>query len=68
MPQLTENTFIFESKALPKDTFGVVSFLGKEGVSNIYRFEIQLCPKRFRIVTKSALASSSRRKYPISNS
>lgn len=46
MPQLKENAFTFESKALPKDTFSVVSFSGEEGLSSLYRFEIQLISER----------------------
>ena len=42
MPQLTENAFTFESKALPKETFSVVRFSGEEGLSTLYRFEILL--------------------------
>lgn len=42
MPQLKENAFTFESKALPGDTFSVVRFSGEEGLSMLYRFEILL--------------------------
>ncbi len=46
MPQLKENAFTFESKGLPKDTFSVVNFSGEEGLSRLYRFEIQLISER----------------------
>ena len=46
MPQLKENAFTFESSALPKDTFSVVRFSGEEGLSMLYRFEIQLISER----------------------
>ncbi len=46
MPQLKENAFTFESKALPKDTFSVVRFSGDEGLSALYRFEILLISER----------------------
>ncbi|MBI5896571.1 MAG: type VI secretion system tip protein VgrG [Desulfobacterales bacterium] len=46
MPQLKESAFTFESNALPKDTFSVVSFSGEEGLSSLYRFEIQLIAER----------------------
>jgi len=42
MPQLNENAFTFESRALPKDTFTVVRFSGEEGLSTLYSFEILL--------------------------
>jgi type VI secretion system secreted protein VgrG len=46
MPQLKENAFTFESKGLPRDTFSVVNFTGEEGLSSLYRFEIQLISER----------------------
>ena len=42
MPLLKENAFTFESEGLPGDTFSVVRFNGEEGLSQLYRFEIQL--------------------------
>jgi type VI secretion system VgrG family protein len=39
---LEEEKFLFESKAVPPDTFGVVRFQGEEGLSRCYRFEIDL--------------------------
>ena len=42
MEYLTEKKFSFTSKALPDDTFGVVSFTGREAISECYRFDITL--------------------------
>ena len=42
MPQLKNNAYTFESKALDKDAFTVVRFVGQEGLSTLYRFEILL--------------------------
>jgi type VI secretion system secreted protein VgrG len=46
MPQLKENAFTFVSQALPEDTFTVVRFSGKEGLSTLYRFEILLVSEK----------------------
>jgi type VI secretion system secreted protein VgrG len=46
MPQLKDNAFTFESKALDKDTFTVVRFSGEEGLSTLYRFEILLVSEK----------------------
>ena len=44
MAYLDQKKFFFVSKAtgLPSDTFSVVNFQGSEGLSHIYRFEINL--------------------------
>ncbi len=42
MADATEQIFTFTSDALPKETFGVVSFQGSEGISQPYAFEILL--------------------------
>ncbi|MCJ8502440.1 type VI secretion system Vgr family protein [Desulfatitalea alkaliphila] len=42
MPQMKENAFTFESRALAKDTFSVVRFSGDEGLSALYCFDILL--------------------------
>lgn len=36
------NKFSFTSKALPEDTFDLVSFNGSEGLSRLYRFDVTL--------------------------
>jgi type VI secretion system secreted protein VgrG len=42
MPSLPEKKFSFTSKAMPEDTFAVVSFTGFEAISHIYEFDIRL--------------------------
>ena len=42
MNYLVEKKFSFESKAVAKDSFGVVSFTGIEGLSTLYQFDISL--------------------------
>ncbi|MBF0527805.1 MAG: type VI secretion system tip protein VgrG [Deltaproteobacteria bacterium] len=42
MRYLTEERFLFISRALPEDAFGVVNFKGTEGLSQPYEFEIEL--------------------------
>ncbi|MGM0417349.1 MAG: type VI secretion system Vgr family protein [Thermodesulfobacteriota bacterium] len=44
---MTDNNkkFSFVSSSMPGDTFGVVRFRGNEGLSRIYRFEIELISK-----------------------
>ena len=49
MNYLTDEKFSFESKAVKKDTFGVVKFSGSEGLSRLYRFEIMLIAEDFNI-------------------
>lgn len=46
MPQLKDAAYNFASQALPKDTFTVVRFSGKEGLSTLYHFEILLVSER----------------------
>ena len=42
MAYLTKEQFTFRSQALPEGTFGVIGFEGTEGLSQCYRFNIQL--------------------------
>jgi len=42
MNYLTDRKFSFSSDALAPDTFGVVRFLGTEGISKCYAFEVTL--------------------------
>jgi len=42
MDYLREKKFDFVSQALPRETFGVVRFMGFEGFSTTYKFEIDL--------------------------
>lgn len=42
MNYLTDKKFSFESKSEDKETFGVVSFTGSEGLSRLYQFDITL--------------------------
>ncbi|MCK9195936.1 MAG: type VI secretion system tip protein VgrG [Syntrophales bacterium] len=42
MDYFTAKKFSFISKALPEDTFGVISMKGSEGISKPYEFEIML--------------------------
>ena len=42
MAFLTKEQFTFTSQALPETTFGVLGFEGTEGLSQCYRFNIQL--------------------------
>jgi len=42
MNYFTAKKFSFISKALPEDTFGVISMKGSEGISKPYEFEIML--------------------------
>jgi len=46
MNYLTEKKFSFESKAVSADTFGVVEFVGTEGLSQLYQFDITLVSER----------------------
>jgi len=42
MDYLTQKKFSFSSAALPADTFGVVEFRGREGLSQCYEFQVLL--------------------------
>ncbi len=46
MAEQTKPKFVFESQAQPSDTFVVVSFTGTEGLSSLYRFEINLISEK----------------------
>ena len=52
-----EKRFEFVSRALPDDTFGVVSFSGSEGFSMCYEFRIDLVSRNAEIDLKSVLRS-----------
>lgn len=47
----------FESKAYGADTFGVIEFNGEEGLSRLYRFEIQLVSESADIDLEKMLAN-----------
>jgi type VI secretion system VgrG family protein len=47
----------FESKAYGPDTFGVIEFNGEEGLSQLYRFEIQLVSESADIDLEKMLAN-----------
>jgi type VI secretion system secreted protein VgrG len=49
MDYFTMKKFSFISKALPEDTFGVISMKGIEGISNPYEFEIMLVSDNLEI-------------------
>ena len=49
MIYFTEQKFSFISKALPADTFGVISMRGSEGISRPYEFEVMLVSDNFEI-------------------
>ncbi len=49
MEYLTANKFSFQSKTLPKDTFGVVHLKGSEGISKPYEFEIMLVSNNLEV-------------------
>ena len=42
MDYVTQKKFSFSSAALPSDTFGVVEFRGREGLSQCYEFQVLL--------------------------
>lgn len=50
-----EKKFLFKSKVLPEDTFGVASFKGVEGISRPYEYEITLVSDDPEIDFKSVL-------------
>ena len=50
-----EKKFIFKSKGLSDDTFGVSSFKGVEGISRLYEFEITLVSEDPEVDFKSVL-------------
>ena len=59
MAFLSDERFTFNSYGLPPETFGVVSFKGREGLSQCYEFEIDLVSDKDtldldRIVARSA--------------
>ncbi len=49
MPKLKDNAFTFESRALPRDAFTVVRFVGEEGLSSLYHFDILLVSEQEQI-------------------
>ena len=49
--------FEFVSKALPPDTFGVVRWRGSEGLSQCYRFEIELVSREANLDLRTVLQS-----------
>ena len=49
MIYFAEQKFSFISKALPADTFGVISMRGSEGISRPYEFEVMLVSDNFEI-------------------
>jgi len=49
MNYLTDRKFSFTSDALAPDTFGVVRFLGTEGISKCYAFEVTLVSDNLEI-------------------
>jgi len=49
MNYFTAKKFSFISKALPEDTFGVISMKGSEGISKPYEFEIMLVSDNLEI-------------------
>ncbi|SDN24983.1 type VI secretion system secreted protein VgrG [Desulfonauticus submarinus] len=55
MAYLKDKKYSFISRALEKDTFGVVEFKGEEGLSKIYRFEITLITDRLDIDLSSVV-------------
>ncbi|PKN09836.1 MAG: type VI secretion system tip protein VgrG [Deltaproteobacteria bacterium HGW-Deltaproteobacteria-8] len=46
MAEQIKPKFVFESKALDRNTFSVVKFAGTEGLSSLYRFDITLISKQ----------------------
>ncbi|MCX8021885.1 MAG: type VI secretion system tip protein VgrG, partial [Syntrophorhabdaceae bacterium] len=57
MTYLTSKKFSFTSKALPVDTFGVISLEGKEGISKCYAFDILLISDNKEIDLKGVINS-----------
>jgi len=49
MNYFTAKKFSFISKALPEDTFGVISMKGSEGISKPYEFEVMLISDNLEI-------------------
>ncbi len=60
MKQSNQSAFRFISRGLPEDTFAVSAFTGTEGLSQLYRFEIQLTSKNAGLDTQ-ALANAPAR-------
>jgi type VI secretion system secreted protein VgrG len=57
MTYLTEEWFSFTSQALPEDTFAVVDFTGREGLSQCYGFEVRLVSSRGDLDQRQVLGS-----------
>ncbi|MDQ5986630.1 MAG: hypothetical protein CSYNP_02360 [Syntrophus sp. SKADARSKE-3] len=60
MADKVEQKFSFVSDALPKETFGVVSFQGSEGISQPYAFEILLIADDLEIDLDKVLQNRAR--------
>jgi len=60
MDYLTRKKFSFSSDALDKDSFGVVSFKGEEGLSRPYSFEIMLVSSNMDIDLAKVVQSPAR--------
>jgi len=57
MPQLSEYSFEFQSKALDKHAFVVARFHGEEGISQLYSFEILLVSEKADLDIEAVLQS-----------
>ena len=67
MSSQIERLFSFISSAAPEDTFQVVNFIGTEGISQLYRFEIMLVSKNHELDLEQVLEAGATFRFECDN-